>query len=150
MNTIDNPFAAPPGTYPPASVSWVFNSTTVPAGFGEWIVPPQPGTPLGLVIPIVWTVANLFFRVETPGTTASTIQFQRYTGTMGFSLTNVLNAVPVIIPAGAYESSGQPYTLATFNAPLVNSFDKIRPVITLGTGASNVSFRLTFTQVPGQ
>jgi hypothetical protein len=149
MNVIDNPYLSPPGTYPPASVSWVYNSTVVPAGFAQWEVPPQPGTPLGLLIPIVWSVANLFFRVETPGTTPTTIQFQRYTGTGAFSVTNILNALPVVIPPGANESTGQPYTLATFDSPLVNSFDKIRPAISLGVGASNVSFRLTFVQVPG-
>lgn len=149
MNTIDNPFLAPPGTYPPASVRWDYLSNTVPAGTAFFVVPPQPGTPLGLEIPVVWTVANLFFRVETPGTTNTTIQFARYTGTGAFAVSNLLNAAPVIIPAGSYESVGRPYTLATFNAPLVNSFDKLSPIITLGAGVTVVEFYLTLTQVSG-
>jgi len=150
VNTIDNPFLAPPGTYPPATVRWDYASNTAPAGFASFVVPLQPGTPLGLEIPVVWTVANLFFRIETVGTTNTTIQFARYTGTGAFATTNLLNATPIIIPAGSYESVGRPYTLATFNMPLVNSFDKLEPIIVLGAGVTVVEFYLTLTQVPGQ
>jgi hypothetical protein len=122
----------------------------VPAGFASFVVPPQPGTPLGLEIPVIWTVANLFFRTETPGTTNTTLQFARYTGTGAFAISNLLNAVPIIIPAGAYESTGRPYGLATFNLPLVNSFDKLEPIIVLGAGVTVVEFSLKLTQVPGQ
>ncbi len=101
-------------------------------------------------IPVVWTVANLFFRIETVGTTNTTIQFARYTGTGALATSNLLNSAPVVIPSGSYESTGRPYTLATFNAPLVNSFDKLFPIIVLGTGVSVVEFYLTLTQVPGQ
>lgn len=149
MNTLDDPFLAPPGSYPPATVRWMYNSTTVPAGLAEWIVPSQPGTPLGIEIPIVWSLTQVFFRVENPGTTNSTLQFARYTGTSGFSTTNFLNDVPIIITPGAHESIGRPYTLATINNPLVNSFDKLQPVFSLGAGASIVIFVATFSQTPG-
>jgi hypothetical protein len=60
-----------------------------------------------------------------------------------------LNTTPIIIPAGSYESTGRPYGLATFNLPLVNSFDKLEPIIVLGAGVTVVEFYLTLTQVPG-
>jgi hypothetical protein len=130
-------------------VRWDYASTTIPAGFAIFVVPPQPGTPLGLEVPVVWTVSSCFFRTETVGTTNTTLNFARYTGTGAFATSNLLNAAPVIIPAGAYESTGRPYTSATFNLPLMNSFDKLEPIIVLGAGVSVVEFYLTLTQVPG-
>jgi hypothetical protein len=151
VSTLDSPFLAPPGSYPPATVIWDYASTTVPTGFAEFIVPPQPGTPLGIEIPIVWSLSSIFFRTNTPASAGNTtLQIQRSTSSGAFSSANNLNDVPIIIPAGSFESIGRPYTLATFNHPLVTSFDKLRPVFVLGTGVSIVEFSAKFVQVPGQ
>ncbi len=54
----------PPGVYPPASVRWAYFSATVPAGAGLFVVPWQPGTPPGVLVPISWLVTDIFLRVE--------------------------------------------------------------------------------------
>lgn len=150
VGTIDNPFLTPPGSYPPATVRWLYNSTNVPVGFGEWVVPWQPGTPLGLLVPIVWQLTDVFFRVENAASVGNTtLSVARYTGTGAFATTNFLNDTPIVIPAGQNECIGRPFTLATINNPKVNSGDKLQLGISLGTGASGVVCALTFTQSPG-
>ena len=111
------PYLAPVGTFPPSTVRWDYASNTSPAGFASFVVPVQPGTPLGIEVPITWTVTSCFFRLETVGTTNTTLQFSRYTGTGAYVANNLLNTVPITIPAGSYESVGRPYGLSTFNLP---------------------------------
>jgi hypothetical protein len=145
--TIDNPFAAPLGSYPPATVRWKYFSTT--AGQDIWVVPWQPGTPLGVLVPIVWQVSDIFFRVENAGSSNSTVQIQRSVGSGGFSSVNNINDTPVVITAGNHESLIRPLVGSIVNKPFVNSGDKLTPAIVMGTGASIVSLYVTFVQYPG-
>jgi hypothetical protein len=147
--TIDNPFSAPPGSYPPATVRWKYFSTTAPAGQDIWVVPFQPGTPLGVLVPTVWQVSDIFFRVENVGSSNSTLQIQRSTGTGGFSSVNNINDTPVVILAGNHEALLRPLVGSVINKPLVNSGDKLTPAIVVGTGAGIISIYVTLTQMPG-
>jgi hypothetical protein len=149
IHTIDNPFLAPPGTYPPSTQYWDYFSSETTPGPAVFTVPWQPGTPLGLLIPVQWSVSDIFFRQEAPGTTNSTLTITRYTGTGAFVTTNNINDVPVIIPAGSFESTGRPYTLATIDNPLVNSGDKLSLILTPGAGSAEWSFVVTLVQTPG-
>lgn len=140
----------PPGVYPPASVRWVYFSTTIPPGVATWVVPWQPGTPPGVLVPISWLVTDIFFRVENASSSAiSTLTIQRSTSAGPFVAVNNINDVPITIPIGLNEAVGRPYTPATIDNPLVNSGDKLEAVITLGAGASLVSFYVVLVQVQG-
>lgn len=140
----------PPGVFPPASIRWKYYSVATPPSTDEFVVPWQPGTPSGVLVPCSWLVTDIFFRIENPsGSAQSTLQIARYTGTGGFSISNYVNDVAVVIPATLNECVGRPYTSATIDNPLVNSGDKLQPVISLGTGASLVSFFVVFVQNTG-
>jgi hypothetical protein len=150
VNSIDKPFAAPPGAYPPATQTWIYTSTTVPPGFGEFIVGWQPGTPLGILVPVQWQVSDILFRVENTSSVGnSTVQIARYTGVDGFSTTNFLNDTPIVILPNKHECTGRPFTQATINNPIVNSGDKLQPVFSLGIGASEVTMMVKLVQYPG-
>lgn len=141
------PNLVPPGVYPPASVRWAYFSATVPAGAGLFVVPWQPGTPPGVLVPISWLVTDIFLRVENVSSSAiSTVQIQRSTSTGAFVAVNNINDVPVTIPIGLHECVGRPYTSATINNPVVNSGDKLSPVISLGMGASLVTMYVVLVQ----
>jgi hypothetical protein len=147
MNTIDNPFLVPLGTYPPATVRWSYFSTTVPTGVGVWVVPWQPGTPPGVVIPISWYVTDIFVRLENAASVGNTtVVVNRYTGTGPFVSSSVINTVPVTIVAGANEPTTRPPLIAN---PIVNSGDKLELSISLGTGASLISVYVVLTQKVG-
>jgi hypothetical protein len=142
------PYLAPVGTFPPATVGWLTNFVTVPTGFAEMVVPWQPGTPPGILVPITWAVSDIFFRVENPASSGvSSLQISRSTGTGPFTLANYIN-LPIDIPAGANEAPGRPWTSATVSLPLVNSGDKLQTVIGLATGASIVTVLVTLVQQP--
>jgi hypothetical protein len=149
--TIDNPFAAPPGSYPPATTRWYyFCDTSTPDVNPSWRVPFQPGTPLGILVPIVWQVSDIFFRQEQAGSSNSTLRIQRYTGNAAFSApTNLINDTPVVILAGAYEQSISPLTGSIVDNPLVNSGDKLSLELIAGTGTAGWSFYVTLVQQPG-
>ena len=140
----------PPGVYPPATVRWVYFSTTVPPGAATWVVPWQPGTPPGVLVPISWLVTDIFFRVENVSSSAiSTLQIERSTSPGPFVAVNYINDVPITIPIGENEAVGRPYTSATIDNPVVNSGDKLQAEITLGMGASLVSFYVVLVQYQG-
>jgi hypothetical protein len=142
------PYLAPVGTFPPATVGWLTNYVTVPTGFAEFVVPWQPGTPPGVLIPITWAVTDIFFRLENPSTSGSNfVQITRSITTGPFVVNNDIN-LPITIPAGANEAAGRPWTTATINMPLVNSGDKLQSVIGLGVGASVVTLMVTLVQQP--
>lgn len=146
VKTIDSPFLVPPGTYPPTTVRWTASFSTIPPGAVVWRVPFQPGTPSGLLVPIAWTITDIWFRVETPSAAAqSTLQIQRSTGDGAFASVNLINTTPTIIPANAYEPTLQPPPISN---PQVNSGDKLQPVFVLGAGAYFVSMAVTFVQTP--
>jgi hypothetical protein len=152
MNTIDNPFLVPLGTYPPATTSWdYFCDTVSPDEAVTFAVPYQPGTPLGLLIPVKWSVTDIFFRQETAGSSNSTLQITRSTvpGPFSFFTTTNINDVPIIIPSGQNECIGRPFTLATIDNPVVNSGDKLGLALSPGTGSGQWSFYVTLTQTPG-
>ena len=140
----------PPGVFPPASLRWKYFSTYVPAGTDTFVVPWTPGTPPGILVPCSWLVTDIFFRVENASASAqSTLQIARYTGTAGFAEQNFINDVSIVIPATLNECVGRPYTVATIDNPLVNSGDKLQPVITLGLGAALTSFYVVLVQNTG-
>src|ERR1700678_314388 len=142
------PYLAPVGTFPPATIGWLTNYVTSPTGFAEMVVPWQPGTPPGVLVPITWAVTDIFFRVENPASSGnSSVQISRSTGIGPFSLANYVNN-PILIPAGLKKAPGRPWTAATINLPLVNSGDKLQSVIGLGTGASVVTLYVTLVQQP--
>lgn len=146
IKTLDNPFLAEPGAYPPTTVRWSVQFNTIPPGLAVYRVPFQPGTPGGLLVPIQWTITDIWFRVETPSASAqSTLQIQRSIGNGAFSSVGVINSSPTIIPANGYEPTLQPPPISS---PYVNSGDKLKPIFVLGAGAQNVSFCITLTQTP--
>lgn len=119
MNTIDNPFLASLGAYPPATVRLKMcsgNSGATPSGGLDpqsiSVVPWQPGTPPGLLIPVQWQVTDIFFRVETPASAGNTtLTIQRSTGTGAFASVNNINDTPVVIAANAHEPATRPRRL---------------------------------------
>lgn len=148
MQSLDNPFASPPGSYPPATTKWNFTSTTVPAGFGQYVVSPQPGTPLGTFIPITWQITSVFFRVETPSASANTtLQIARCIGTEDFSVTNYINTTPIVILPNTNEVLT--FSAGILNNNLVRTGDKLQPVIAFGAGAAIVTMCVTLAEMPG-
>jgi hypothetical protein len=149
MNTIDNPFLSPPGAYAPTTVGWEYFSSEMTPGAAIFVVPWQPGTPSGILVPVQWKITDIFFRQETASSSAaSTLQIQRYTGTSSFSPTNNINDTNIVIPTNANECMGRPFTSATIDNPFVNSGDKLAPSIFAAAGSGGWSFVVTMTQVP--
>jgi hypothetical protein len=142
------PFQAPPGTYPPTTVVWRATLVTVPAGQPIFVVPWGPATAVGVLNVVPWYVTDIFFRLENAGSTQSTLQIQRYTGTGAFVASNNINDTAIVIPANAHEPAIRPVTPSVLNHPSCNSGDKLMAVFTLGTGASIVEMLVTLSQVP--
>jgi hypothetical protein len=133
---------------PPATSGWLANFVTVPTGFSEFIVPGQPGTPLGSIVSVSWQITDIFFRVENPSSSGNnTLQISRYTGTGAFVVTNFINDVPILIPPNTHEAPGRPWSSATINNGIVNTGDKLQTVIGTGIGASVFTVFVTLTQV---
>ncbi len=92
-----------------------------------------------ILVSTAWTVVDIVFRQEVTGTTASSLQIARSTGTGVFTNVGYLNTVAVTIATGAYEQTTRP---ALLTVTTVNSGDKLQAVITPGTGASGFSVYL--------
>ena len=107
---------------------------------GLHIVPYEPNT-TGRT-PIAWTVTDILFRLETAGSTASSVQIYRSTGTGAFSNTGALNTTALSIAASANEALAP--TLAVTS---VNSGDKLAPYYgALGTGAAGFTVEVVLCE----
>jgi hypothetical protein len=142
------PAAIPAPGSGPSTVRWTyFCDQPSPDTNVVWIVPYAPNTALGILTPIVWSVTDIAFRQEIPGTTNSTLQILRSTGVGAFVTANVVN-VPINIVPGQYEALGRPFTSSTITGPTLNSGDKLGLTMTKGTGTGNWHFYVTMT-TPG-
>lgn len=105
--------------------------------------------PFGLEYPssIVWTCAEIWFRVETlPSSGVVTLQIARYTGTGTFALSNYLNTTPLSIASSASSHEVAVGPGSGIDMPTVNSNDKLcASYPALASGATGFSVRLTLT-----
>jgi hypothetical protein len=142
------PAAIPAPGSGPSTIRWTyFCDQSAPDNNVVWIAPYMPNTALGTLTPIVWSVTDIAFRQETPGTTDSTLQINRSVGVGAFITANTIN-VPINIVPGQYEALGRPFTSSTINNPTVNSGDKLGMTLTAGGGTGQWHFYVTMT-TPG-
>lgn len=84
---------------------------------------------------VVWTVTDIFFRVEQASSAgADGLKISRYTGTGAFATTNFLNDEAIVLNTGINEQTTEPPLI---DNPTVNSGDKLACFYTaLSTGAT--------------
>jgi hypothetical protein len=91
---------------------------------------------------VSFTVNNISLRVETQGSTSTTVRIQRSTGTGAFSNAGYLDTSGLTLAASTSEASGPTLSVTT-----VNSGDKLMPEYTaLGTSAAGFTLYVMLTQ----
>lgn len=106
---------------------------------GIAIVPFDPATGN----PIAWTITGLVFRMETPGSSISSVKIQRSTGVGAFTNVGYLNTTSLDIAPGSYQNLAPVFAISS-----VNSGDKLAPEYTaIGTGAANFTLYAILTAI---
>lgn len=112
------------------------NYAPVATGIDAGSITVIPWSPLDDTTVIAWTVADVFARAETPGSTQSTFRVPYYLGTGDFAISGYLDAAGVPLGAGVNESS-RPATLGTTT---ISSGSKVAADWTqLGTSAAGLA-----------